>query len=82
VLKYLYTITGQRVTSRTPELIEQSTTSTLGSSGQPLQPNSKAYAEDFQSSGPVFTSMNRKVYNKQKTLCITFKIDIYLICIL
>lgn len=47
--------TGQHVTSHTPELNEQSTTSALGSSGQPLQPNSKHFPDDYhQSSGQVF----------------------------
>ena len=50
-----------RVTSHTPDLNEPSTSSVLGSSGQTLQPNSKTYADDFQSSGPVF----RKVGNNK-----------------
>ena len=57
---------GQRVTSHTPELNEPPATSALGSSGQPLQQNSKTYADDFQSTGPVFTSSNRKVGNTSK----------------
>ena len=65
LLEYYGIYTGQRVSSRTPELNEPPATSALGSSGQPLQPNSKTYADDFQSSGPVFTSSNRKVGNMQ-----------------
>lgn len=60
VLLCAYSDTGQHVTSHTPELNEPST-SALGTSGQPLQPNSKPYADEFQSSGSVFTSTNRKV---------------------
>ena len=38
---------GQHVTSHTPELDEPPTTSSLGSSNQPLQPNSKSYSDDY-----------------------------------
>lgn len=65
LLEYYGVHTGQRVTSRTPELNEPPTT--LGSSGQALQPNSKTYTGDFPSSGPVFTSSSRKVGNIYNT---------------